>query len=77
MPCQAIVCLFVLLGLASCVLAAVRRGRASLRAAGLSAACRAALAFLTTHTVGLIACYPVFLSAPITAVAATAYRPAP
>ena len=46
MPCQAIVCLFVLLGLASCVLAAVRRGRASLLAAGLSAACLAALAFM-------------------------------
>lgn len=70
MPCQAIVCLFVLLGLASCVLAAVRRGRASLLAAGLSAACLAALAFMTNSTVGMIACYAVFLSAPITAVAA-------
>ena len=48
MPCQAIVCLFVLLGLASCVLATVRRGRASLLAAGLSAACLAALAFMLT-----------------------------
>lgn len=70
MPCQPVVLLFALLGTASCALAVARRGRASLLAAGLSAACLAALASQTENLVGMVACCAVLLAALVAVVVA-------